>query len=256
MYSSADIAVALDAMEPFVGHTSFPVPVSRDNSSIVITLHNTEGLLPHKDDIKVAKFVKESDIICFTETWLKPNANISHLLPTFVFFNKPRSESYSSELEPYKTFSQTERGGVGTFIHQDLDFCQKNIPNTNMECVFSYINCGVKFILLNIYRPQFYPIQLFCTNLKNFLQELDKEDTPVMCVGDFNDNAFGNRPKVIALFSSFKYTQIVTKSTTEAGTCLDLVFVKNFEKVPHCTVVPLYYSFHEAVQIHVPLFPG
>ena len=132
-----------------------------------------------------------------------------------MFFSKQRSEAYNAMLPPYNTFSETNRGGVGTFIHQDLDFSEKVFTNTNIECVANFINCGFRFLLVNIYRPQFYQMKLFCNNLTKFLQEVDKLNIPVICVGDFNDNAFGNHPKVVELFASFEYTQIVKEATEQ-----------------------------------------
>ena len=44
------------------------------------------------------------------------------------------------------------------------------------------------------------------------------------------------------------YKQCVTDATTENGTLIDHVYVRNIESVC-ATVIPTYYSYHEGVRI-------
>ncbi|VDI10927.1 ATP-dependent DNA helicase PIF1 [Mytilus galloprovincialis] len=225
-----DITIALDSMESF--HLAKAATEPSVEHSLTITFHNTEGLLPHKEDITQATVMKNADIICFNETWLKKETYLPpSLLPDFILCSKSRSEAYTST-SPYSTLAAAERGGVATLSHKDIEK-------------------PTKLVLINIYRPPVYPLQLFCHNLDHLLDEVDsKENLPVAIIGDFNDNVFQLNSKILELLTNYGYKQIVQQMTTESGSCLDLVFVKNFGKCPTCTVIPIYYSFHDVVQIY------
>lgn len=60
------------------------MPTTVPKATMTLTVHNTEGLLPHKDDITRAMVLENSQIICFTEKWLSRNAYLpTSLLPNF-----------------------------------------------------------------------------------------------------------------------------------------------------------------------------
>ncbi|CAC5419612.1 unnamed protein product [Mytilus coruscus] len=95
IYASNDITKALDSMESF--HLAKVSTESSVKHSLTVTFHNTEGLLPHQEDITQATCMKNSEIICFNETWLKKNTCLPpSLLPNFIPCSKSRSEAYSN----------------------------------------------------------------------------------------------------------------------------------------------------------------
>lgn len=87
----------------------------------------------------------------------------------------------------------------------------------------------------------------FQAKFNSLLSQIDKEiSCPVLIMGDFNDNYFGQS----FLKETYNgYRQLVNKPTTESGSCLDLVLAKDFPEDPKVTVEHLYYSFHEAISI-------
>ncbi|CAG2247064.1 unnamed protein product [Mytilus edulis] len=250
IYASEDITIALDSMESF--HLAKAATEPSVEHSLTVTFHNTEGLLPHKEDITQATVMKNADIICFNETWLKKETYLPpSLLPDFILCSTSRSEAYTSSTSPYSTLAAAERGGVATLVHKDVHFSKKNYSAVNIEYVAIQIEKPSKLVLINIYRPPVYPLQLFCHNLVHLLDEVEnKENLAVAIMGDFNDNVFQLNSKILQLFTKYGYKQIVQQMTTESGSCLDLTFVKNFGKCPTCTVIPIYYSFHDVVQIY------
>ncbi|VDI30095.1 Hypothetical predicted protein [Mytilus galloprovincialis] len=169
----------------------------------------------------------------------------------FILCSKSRSEAYTSSTSPYSTLAAAERGGVATLVHKDVHFSKKQYSAVNIEYVAIQIEKPTKLVLINIYRPPVYPLQLFCHNLVHLLDEVDsKESLPVAIMGDFNDNVFQLNSKILEILTNYGYKQIVQQITTECGSCLDLTFVKNVDKCPTCTVIPIYYSFHDVVQIY------
>ena len=57
-----------------------------------------------------------------------------------------------------------------------------------------------------------------------------------------------NSSHVHDLMKEENYEQLINSSTTESGTILDLVYVKVLDSVK-TEVIPIYYSYHEAVRI-------
>ncbi|XP_071142171.1 uncharacterized protein [Mytilus edulis] len=128
IYASEDITIALDSMESF--HLSKSSTEPSIEHSLTVTFHNTEGLLPHKEDITHATIMKNADIICFNETWLKKKTYLPpSLLPDFILCSKSRSEAYTSSTSPYSTLAAAERGGVATLVHKDdiMEDCNKKL---------------------------------------------------------------------------------------------------------------------------------
>lgn len=105
-------------------------------ATMTLTFHNTEGLLPHKDDITRAMVFENSHIICFTETWLSRNTYLStSLLPNFKPICKSRSESYHSQNILYNSLASADRGGVAIFVKRDLQFFERVYDTHNLEYV-------------------------------------------------------------------------------------------------------------------------
>ena len=68
-------------------------------------------------------------------------------------------------------------------------------------------------------------------------------------MGDFNDNLLDSHSHVIdKLMQEQGYKQCVQDATTENGTLLDHVYVRGLDDIV-TTVIPTYYSYHEAVKI-------
>ena len=68
-------------------------------------------------------------------------------------------------------------------------------------------------------------------------------------MGDFDEDVLHKNSQVKKSMDNHGYRQCVSVATTERGTLLDHVYVRNMNDV-HVAVVPTYYSYHEAVIIH------
>jgi hypothetical protein len=222
IYASEDITKAVDAMDTFVSTTL----VSSPEYSHLLTFHNTEGCLPHREDI--IQFAKTSSIICLNETWLKTDATT---LPEFDAFCQSRNESYASANEPFAMLKLQERGGVATFVWKELRLDGFMFATTDMEYVAFTAYLPTETLVVNIYKPPVYPIRLFCTILGKLLAEINVKMPQIPCVilGDFNDNILKGNSQLVTFMNQHDFTQIVNDVTTEAGTCLDLVFINKLQ---------------------------
>ncbi len=68
IFAKDNVEQALQNMPPFI------LPCETTEAfTYKIILHNVEGLIPHILDIRQDNRYFEADMICVTETWLKPN---------------------------------------------------------------------------------------------------------------------------------------------------------------------------------------
>lgn len=66
-------------------------------------------------------------------------------------------------------------------------------------------------------------------------------------VGDFNNDALKSQ-SLCSFMADKGYIQLVKEPTTEKGTLIDHVYVKNIENFSvHTNVVPIYFSTHKGV---------
>jgi endonuclease/exonuclease/phosphatase family metal-dependent hydrolase len=80
--------------------------------------------------------------------------------------------------------------------------------------------------------------------------------TPHVVLGDFNEDVTGvvhSTPVNDFMTSTALYTQLVTLPTTNYGSLLDHVYVKNIAPDITCHVSDTYYSDHDLTTIYIPL---
>ena len=182
--------------------------------------------MPHREDI--TQFANTSSIICLNETWLKTDATT---LPEFDAYYQSRNESYASANETFAMVKLQERGGVATFVRKELRHDRFMFAITDMEYVAITAYLPTETLIVNIYKPPVYPIRLFCTILGKLLAEINVKMPQIICVilGDFNDNILKSNSQLVTFMNQHDFTQIVNDVTTEAGTCLDLVFINKLQ---------------------------
>ncbi|XP_062618787.1 uncharacterized protein LOC134280394 [Saccostrea cucullata] len=246
IFASEDIKKALENMPDFLP----PNDPNIESNSLKIALHNTEGLIIHKRDIESAQILNDAHVICFTETWLKKDDYIpKSILPNSMVYSMPRKEAYSSADQTFRQFATMERGGVAIFT-RDVESTLYDTRTANLECVAVMIKKPISVAVLVIYRPPIYSLTKFKERLESLLLRIAADiSSPVIILGDFNDNALNTAPCLQEIFTKYGYQQLVKSPTTESGTCLDLALVKGFDELPRVTVKPIYYSFHDVIYI-------
>ncbi len=216
--------------------------------SISVMHHNCEGILthlPHLQRILQDQFI---NIICLTETHLTENLNSP--LPGYRFLQKNRHDSYND-----KTYSQIRSGGgggVGIFVKTNF------APNVTLIspnlCELEYIGLKVvddttsKYTVYCVYRPPKLDMQYFLQQLKCLLSTLDDEES-VILVGDMNEHAPAS--SVNAFLSQKGFNQLIKEPTTihNNKNILDHCYTRNIHTQIQSGVLPIYYSFHEAIYL-------
>ena len=244
VYCNSDIKESLDNMDPFMQQ---PTAIDVSDHTISIILHNVQGLKQHYQDLKCNTDFSNADIICLTETWLNNDDDIfDTLLEDFKFYHQPRYLSYCDSSATSKLQEQSH-GGVAMYTKNKFS-SRLNITVDNLECIAIIITNPVSFVISVIYRPPSYSIKRFCECLLNYLNELHKVSTRCIVMGDFNEDLMKHNSQVNRLMCNNGYKQHVSKPTTENGTLIDHVYSKGLDII-EADVIPIYYSYHEAIRI-------
>ncbi|XP_062600308.1 uncharacterized protein LOC134261943 [Saccostrea cucullata] len=245
IFASAEIKESLSSMPNYLLQTG----VDDKCYCLKLLLHNTEGLLSHRKDIENAGFVNDSQVICFTETWLTKKDYVPpSLIPNSDVHAVYREDAYTSSDPIFRQLKSQAKGGVAIFT-KDVKHSRYTTKVKDLECVSIQILEPTAVAVFVIYRPPIYPMDKFKAKISSLLSQINQEiSSPVLILGDFNDNYFG-KPSLKTLFTSYGYQQLVNKPTTESGSCLDLVLAKDFPEDPNVTIEHLYYSFHDAISI-------
>ncbi|RXN36942.1 replicase helicase endonuclease [Labeo rohita] len=252
IYADPEITASLHTMRrapveeimPLLQH----VRENRQENTLTIVHHNTEGLGPHIEDIRCHHELQLADILCLTETHLTGSSTSSDLkLEGYNLITRNRHVSYSTHQE----IGTKNGGGVAIY-------CKEHIPTqprqyiqnvTDLEFVVIKIDSPIKAAIVAVYRPPQYNVGDFLTNLKSMLDYLDlgHNDLVIIC-GDFNEDLLhtGKKP-ILELFQSRGYTQLITAATTEKHTLLDHIYISNPDLCLQSGVLQSYHSYHNPV---------
>ncbi|XP_073694460.1 uncharacterized protein [Garra rufa] len=211
-----------------------------------IALHNVQSLPAHVQDMQVHGQLMNADCICLTETWLKVDEDIQ--IPGFVFKSNPRANCYDNSTPLFANLKQQRGGGVGIFCSENVPFNVIIPEPCNLECLYF----AVPHTSLNaafLYRPNSYPLDMFRQNMLHVIDELEKHPGQKVILGDFNEDILTSST-IRALMELHGYGQHVQHPTTEKGTLIDHVYVKDAENIS-VEIVQTYYSYHQAVIISI-----
>ncbi len=244
IYCNAKVAEATSKMQPFISPLS---SASIKQSDFTIILHNTQSLKGHFPDVRANVNMNKADCICLTETWLGVD-DPPHLpcLTGFQFTHLSRGHSYDDTHPRLQQLKQDSHGGVGIYhsLTKDVVIWPSNCYN--IECLIFQVN-SINLTAAVLYRPAIYPVTIFCQHLKRLLDVIDQCPGKKIIMGDLNENALENGP-LLNFLAEHNYTQYVQTATTDKGTLIDHVYVKDAANIL-VDVLPVYYSYHEMVRI-------
>ena len=241
IYCNPEIKASLENMHSFI---QAPIASDVSHHTISIILHNIQGLKQHYRDLKCNTDFSNADVICLTETWLNNEDDIiDTLLDDFKFYHQPRYLSYCATSQ----LREQSHGGVAMYIKNKFS-SRLDIAVENLESMAIIITNPVSFVISVIYRPPSYSIKQFCECLLNYLNELHKISTRCIVMGDFNEDLMKHNSQVNRVMCGNGYKQYVSKPTTENGTLIDHVYSKGLD-ILDADVIPIYYSYHEAIRI-------
>ena len=206
-----------------------------------------QSLRGHLPDLTVS--IKSFDYSCIavTETWL-PASVVTETtnINKYNFHSSPRCSAYSMDNTTLQSIKNQQHGGVGIYCQEHLEYDILDIPNVNLECICCHFTTN-DIIVVVLYRPPTYPLSLFKNHVKLLSDFLNTRSDNIVILGDFNHNELKSL-SVSTFMASLGYLQSVLEPTTENGTLIDHVYIKQTSHyVIDAKVMPVYFSTHEAI---------
>ena len=243
IHCNPEIKEKMDDMNTFIENVETK---KSDIFKFTLILHNVQGLRPHFVDLCSQYRFLNADIICLTETWINDNNIFDFVMDEYKFYHQPRSLSYNKSGNSSK-FIEQSHGGVGIYVKK-ANSSRLNINVDNLEFITILITSPQSILVSVVYRPPSYNMNLFCQSLSNLLQELNKRSTRCIITGDFNEDILKGSSRIYEMMSMNGYKQHVDTATTENGTLIDHVYSKGMNAL-EAEVIPVYYSYHEAIKV-------
>ena len=216
------------------------------NTTLRVAFHNVQSLRAHIQDMHAHTSLMQADCICLAETWLNKGTEETLQLPGYGFTHNPRACCYDDSNPLFAKLMQQQGGGVGLYYSNKIELNTFLPEKRNLEWLYFSVP-RADLMAAVLYRPSSYTINTFRQQLLQVISELDKHTGKKIIVGDFNEDAFMSST-ILKLMDRHGYTQHVQTATTENGTLLDHVYIKDTEDAS-VQVVQTYYSYHEAILI-------
>ena len=249
----------------YVDDDEFSQLLSRDDECFFVLSSNIRGIRSKYDDLllRLENFNSNGNSIAaitLQETHLLGSYGISHLeIPGYTCV--------------YAYATATSKGGIATYIRNDLNFDIIKLPETSSniwETIFVNISGdslgGKKFTVGNVYRPPRERIELLDRFMSEFLNILDflRGHQNVIIGGDFNlnllsipdDTRLHNFLLEIFTYDFFPKIVLPTRLSRFGGTLIDNFFCKvpDFSSI-HAGILTTRLSDHQPYFVSTTL-PG
>lgn len=207
---------------------------------------NVHSYLSKLDDITRDECIANTDIMCFTETFLKPHQRINSLTVNSASFTLYRCDRVST------TTQDLSNGGV--MIACSSSLCSQHIdiqypPSLEITGIEISEQNNVQLYIVAVYRRPLFQLPNFLSLLAEYLSNLPYRTVPTIIVGDFNTNLLSSSSSsaLLRFMSSRSFSQLVKVPTTDSGSLLDHIYFNRPNSVEYTVdVVDTYYSDHDA----------
>ena len=199
--------------------------------------HNIQGLYPKLKDMQCNTDMKGTAVLALTETWLSPQSKTVSL-PGYRAFRCDRADGRG--------------GGVCMYVSTDYETTLFDVQS-DLECccVTCFTQEYGKIMIATVYRAPRVNLGYFIPRLEDLLYSFQREKCDhVIVLGDFNEDQLKDGNHLISqTFANYGFKQTVTACTTVHRSLLDLVFLKSRTLKQTTSILPTYYSDHDAVKI-------
>ena len=220
-------------------HTGGSVPPAR---SLRIGHLNVRSLVPSIDDVNTLLDQQQLDLLCVSESWLRPEIDSSFLIfPGYGLVRRDRPGS--------------GRGGGVCIIHRDTFRVETlSVPSTGspLEMLWVSLSCAAVLTIGVVYRPPAAAAAAVMDDLHLQLTHVIGAGRPLFLLGDTNYDLArplrSDTQRYSRTLHDLGLKQLVTGPTRpETGTLLDHVIVRETDDVTDVYVTPCSWSDHDMV---------
>ena len=214
---------------------------------------NIRSYLAKQEDIKCDLPMSHADIMCFTETFLRPQQCIED---NFLL-NTETSEMF--RLDRIATSSQDlSNGGIMIACARSLLLENTNISHPTLletKSITITTHSNHRMYVVAVYRRPQLPLSTFLPLLDDYLSRISHQEIPTVVLGDFNEDLLSTAcsSRVVTLMTSKGFSQLVKLPTTDSGSLLDHIYYNPTATSTFVDVVDTYYSDHDATYVSLPM---
>ena len=188
-----------------------------------------------------AEIYHETDVMCFTETYLTHDHNIQRFLDFYDFVQ------FRQDV-PNEQDHQDQHGiliCVSPRLHPN-ELTLLKVDNLESKVVVIETSKS-RLVICTVYRKPSLSMNLFVDLLAKLLNLLP-DNVPTVILGDFNDNLLSHgTTRLVTFMCKHGYKQYVSYPTTDNGSIIDHVYFNRQDDTAIVDVHDVYYSDHDAV---------
>jgi ATP-dependent DNA helicase PIF1 len=202
---------------------------------------NVHSYLGKLEDIITDQAMNQANIMCFTETFLRPHQHVDHshipLQKESVVFMLDRLQASNEDLM---------KGGIMILCSRSLQPVQISIEHPWQLEVLSIMTLSTnsadnRMCIVVVYKRPQQPLQSFLLLLSDYISNLP-QIVPTILLGDFNNNLL--TPSSSSQLLQLMLSQLVQVPTTDSGSLLDHIYYNGATDGTFVDVVDTYYSDH------------
>ena len=228
---------------PIIDNTEAANPVP---FNLQISHLNIRGIKSHTNDLKLDQLVKQSNVLCFCETFLKGEDNFSQ-------YSFGRDDMKIFRIDRPRANDQSGSGGVLLAVQLNIQpiLVARQISH-NLEYVAVHVNYNNETLLIiSLYRPPGSSVNMFLQEMEGILNDINPQSYACIIVGDFNEDICQSKSKISSYFTSKGFQQKTDEPTRDSGSLLDHTYVSPEVNVISISVHDTYYSDHDFVSVKI-----
>ena len=213
---------------------------------------NVHSYLSKVEDVTSDQAIAHTNIMCFTETFLKPSQSVNSLIlngESSAVFRTDRVSSSTQDLS---------NGGVMIVCADSFNPQPTNIQHpATLEVVNILVNTQRhnQVCVVAVYRRPQLALRNFLRLVDDYLRHCLQLRVPTVVLGDFNENLLvesSTSTTLLQFMSGIGFTQLVTTPTTDSGSLLDHIYWNHPSESCVVDVVDIYYSDHDGTFLSIP----
>ena len=206
---------------------------------------NARSLLCNFEEIKLLVQENKIDILCVSETWIRPGLDNRFLnIPGYVVIRQDSGIG----------------GGACIYINQDLTVKKIEtsiLKMSQVEDLWVTVQCRKlpSVIIGSIYRHPHAQAASF-DYISDVIKEILLKSKPTFIFGDLNDDLLMPNAKLSHIIRDTKMHQVVdrpTRITENSSTLLDILITNNPDMLTKLDVVPCQIADHEIIMVDINL---